>query len=165
MCSLTLRTDGSFEFRLLRISSVRFWRGSKWDARNLHCLTRSNECTSEAAIALNVCDLRVDSWLLQILRRYEILLHKMRAHIVGNFRATRGIVFEVDFRSCKMLLPTSAWNDSSLFRRVLLRVHDSEPYMRTGTHNSLWGFLRRVDWAAHRKHPALHVRRKQLEPC
>ena len=61
MRSLTLCRDGSFEFRLLRISSVRFWRGSKSDAKNVHCLTRSNKCTSEAAIALNVCDLRMDS--------------------------------------------------------------------------------------------------------
>ena len=52
--------------------------------------------------------------------------------IVGQFRSRRGIVFEVDFGSCKMCLPTSAWNDSILFKRVLLRVHDSEPYMRTG---------------------------------
>ena len=49
---------------------------------------------------LNVCDLRVDSWSLQF--TYEILLHKMRAHIVGQFRARRGIVFEVDFGSRKM---------------------------------------------------------------
>ena len=128
MRSLTLLTNDSFE--LQRTSSVRCFRDSKRDARNLHCLTSSNECTSEAAIALNV--LRVDSWSLQILRKYEILLHKIWAHIVGQFRVRRGIVFEVDFGSCKMCLPTSAWNDSSLFKRVLLRVHDSEPYMRTG---------------------------------
>ena len=58
--SLTLLTHSSF--KLQRTSSVRLFRDSKWDARNLHCLTSSNECTSEAAIALNVCDLRVDSW-------------------------------------------------------------------------------------------------------
>ena len=35
---------------LQRTSSVRFFKDSKCDARKLHCLTSSNECTSEAAI-------------------------------------------------------------------------------------------------------------------
>ena len=48
MRSLTLFTNSSFE--LQRTSSVRFFKDSKCDARNLHCLTSSNECTSEAAI-------------------------------------------------------------------------------------------------------------------
>ena len=81
ICTENVFSHTYSSFELQRTSSVRFFRDSKWDARNLHCLTSSNGCTSKAAIVLNVCDLRVDSWSLQILRRYEILLHTIRTNM------------------------------------------------------------------------------------
>ena len=63
--------------------------------------------------------------------RKASLLHRMRAYIEGQFRTSRGMVFDVCLGSLSIRLPSSTWKDSSFDRRVEFRTHDSDPYMRT----------------------------------
>ena len=61
---------------------------------------------------------------LQILRKMRSCCIKIKHTLLASSEWEEE-VFEVDFGSCKMCLPTSAWNDSSLFKRILLRVQYS----------------------------------------
>ena len=77
--------------------------------------------------------MELKSWELRnAVGRIDSLLHRILAHMDGQFRTRRGMLFDVNFGSFKMCFPSSVWKDSRVLINAVFSTHDSEPYMRTG---------------------------------
>ena len=77
--------------------------------------------------------MELKSWELRdAVGRIDSLLHGILAHMDGQFRTRRGMLFDVNFGSFRMCFPSSAWKDSRVLINAVFSTHDSQPYMRTG---------------------------------
>ena len=100
--------------------------------RNLHCFTRHMDVMSVTAMTLKTWEARYEFCLWQTRWRKQSLLHRILAHMDGQFSTSKGTLFEVYFSRFWICFLTSDWKDSRLFSNVLFSNHDCEPYMSTG---------------------------------
>ena len=129
-CNMTFfKAAVEIDMGSVRMSEVRL--EPYCDSRKWHWRTSWMDSTSEAARDLKTRQLR-ESLPWVTFSRKENFEHSTQARMDGQCSAILHPRFDGEDWRRRILLPNSAWKDSSLLSSVELSIHDSEPYIRIG---------------------------------